>query len=280
MTILSACTTSALALALLVSCAADTDHGPKPTQDPDVELQDDKADGVSNRFTTIVGEIVPTQKVSSEIDWPDWFHGYTVELEAGSTMEIEVDASAEGPFRVYGPSHRTRWDGRPMFRRAMKRGWADLYAGRYTTRFDVEVEETGTYLVVYGPAYEWSADYTIGVRCAAGCRLPDQCFDDIECEDGDFCGDNGVRCITQPCDANYDVCQAAQELGSWCDRDSMCDDSFCGWGDDNVTRECKAFSQAGERCRGFVVPSARSFCAPGLTCVFPEPTNDVPGICE
>jgi hypothetical protein len=64
-----------------------------------------------------------------------------------------------------------------------------------------------------------------------------------------------------------------------CSSDSDCDDGFCGWAEDNNTRICKPYSQEGESCEGFVMPSHRSVCAPGLTCVFPEPTHDHPGTC-
>lgn len=64
-----------------------------------------------------------------------------------------------------------------------------------------------------------------------------------------------------------------------CETNDDCDDGFCGWADDNVSRVCKPWAQVGDSCEGFVLPSFRAWCAPGLTCEFSEPTFDVPGTC-
>ncbi|EDM76656.1 Kazal domain protein [Plesiocystis pacifica SIR-1] len=63
-----------------------------------------------------------------------------------------------------------------------------------------------------------------------------------------------------------------------CESDKDCKEGFCGWNDDS-SRVCKPWAQVGESCEGFVLPQFRAFCAPGLECEFPEPTNDVPGTC-
>lgn len=85
------------------------------------------------------------------------------------------------------------------------------------------------------------------------------------------CSDYGDCCFNV-----NDVC----ETGNECVQDSECSDGFCGWEDDNVTRVCKPFAGVGESCEGFVLPSYRSKCGPGLDCIFPEATHDVPGTCQ
>lgn len=70
------------------------------------------------------------------------------------------------------------------------------------------------------------------------------------------------------------------EVDASCTNDDECDDGeWCGWGDDNVTRECKPFVGEGESCNGFVLPAFRERCEPDLECECIEATCDAPGIC-
>jgi hypothetical protein len=64
-----------------------------------------------------------------------------------------------------------------------------------------------------------------------------------------------------------------------CASDDDCVDGFCGWTAED-TRVCRPFAQEGEHCEGFVVPEARTFCRPDLTCVFSEATGDAGGTCQ
>lgn len=158
--------------------------------------------------------------------------------------------------------------------------------------------------------------FKVAVRQAAGetssmkshyekgaCKKDGQCFSDAECSPYEYCGDNGVRCVTAPCDANYDVCLLKGgvndfclsgenmcwpglpcinnkcTLFSQCKSDADCSDGFCGWLPDGW-RGCRPYAQAGESCEGFTLPQYRSFCDPALTCVFSEATHDVPGTCQ
>ena len=66
-----------------------------------------------------------------------------------------------------------------------------------------------------------------------------------------------------------------------CNADSDCNGGFCGWTSSNA-RVCKPWGTEGAQCGGFVLPAARNFCAPALSCV-PDPndaTGDVPGTCR
>lgn len=85
------------------------------------------------------------------------------------------------------------------------------------------------------------------------------------------CSDYGDCCFNV-----NDVC----ETGNECVDDNECSDGFCGWEDDNTTRVCKAWGEVGDSCGGFVMPSYMSKCGPGLECIYPEPTHDVPGTCQ
>lgn len=265
-----------LSVSFLAACAVD-DHGPKPETNPDSSLLDNgKSDQVTRNYVSFEGSIEANASVDSSIDFPDWLHGYTFQAEAGDNVSVYMNTDEFGYFFVYGPSHRTAPDGTPRFRRALHRAYTDAASDGYRAGFELAAEESGTYLVVYGPAYSWNANYHIEINCA-DCRLPGQCLADNECASGEYCGDNGVRCITHPCTANYDVCQPLEEDGAWCDRDEVCE-GFCGW-DDNNDRLCKPWAQEGESCGGFVLPAFRNSCEPGLTCECVEPTCDVPGIC-
>ncbi len=92
-----------------------------------------------------------------------------------------------------------------------------------------------------------------------------QCWCDEKCSDYDDC-----------CFNVNDVCETAND----CVNDNDCADGFCGWGEDNTTRICKDWAGQGESCEGFVLPSFRAKCAPGLQCIQTEPTGDVPGTCN
>ena len=63
-----------------------------------------------------------------------------------------------------------------------------------------------------------------------------------------------------------------------CATNEECKDGFCGWNADGA-RVCRPWAQLGERCEGFVLPEARRFCAPELTCHFLESTGDAGGVC-
>ncbi len=163
------------AVLFVAACGADGDVetpvGDKPAANPDAELTG-KADRLSNWYTEIRGELVAGEVVEGEIGYPDWFHGYTVELEAGTTQRIRVQASAEGLVRLYGPSIATYSNGRPYFTRAAHRGnTAEELRGYHVAEFEFEVERSGTYLVVYGPRYVWNANYDVLAGCVAGCEV-------------------------------------------------------------------------------------------------------------
>lgn len=67
-----------------------------------------------------------------------------------------------------------------------------------------------------------------------------------------------------------------------CTLDTDCgSDGFCGWAPDNTSRVCRDWADEGDSCGGFVLPSYRSICEPGLTCLGnpSDPTGDIPGMC-
>ncbi len=272
--------TTVLALLLslgFVGACAPEDHGPKPETNPDSSLLDNgKADYLTRNYVSFEGGIDVNGSIDSTIDYPDWLHGYTFEAAAGDNLSVYINTDEFGYFFVYGPSHRTGWDGTPRFRESLHGAYTDESSDGFRAGYDISAAEAGTYMVVYGPAYAWSADYHIEINCA-DCAAPGACLADDECAIGEFCGDNGVRCIVAPCLANFDVCQAPQAPGDWCDRDEMCD-GFCGWDDANE-RVCKPWGQEGDSCGGFVLPASRNFCEPGLTCPCSEATCDLPGTC-
>jgi len=108
---------------------------------------------------------------------------------------------------------------------------------------------------------------------AAGSCSPEACGEYVpanSCQCDDACVDYG-----DCCDDVETVC--GDEPGDACASNDDCPE-FCGWNEDNL-RVCKPWAQVGESCEGFVLPSFRASCAPGLECDFPEPTFDVPGTC-
>ncbi|MFT7578426.1 MAG: hypothetical protein ACI9MR_000084 [Myxococcota bacterium] len=271
---------AALIGGLAMGCAESaSDTAEKPFADPDLSvLSVGKADGISKYLTTIVGSLNIDDHVDAEIDYPDWFHGYTMELTAGQTVEMHVAANAHGYVRVYGPATGEA-DGLPTFRRALYRAKTQRVAGQHSRAFEVEAPEDGTYMVVYGPQYVWEAKYSISVSCLGGCLPEDACLNDAECAEGEFCGHNGVFCITTPCDVSYNVCQPIEDDGQ-CENNDDCTDGFCGCTDSTCeTRECRPFSAEGERCGGFVRPPDVRVCAPEFRCVSPRFIADIPGNC-
>ena len=71
------------------ACGSDTPTDDnKPTVDPDSQFVDSRADGLSNHYTTIMGKVDPMDQVNASIDYPDYFHGYLIELEEGAEMSF------------------------------------------------------------------------------------------------------------------------------------------------------------------------------------------------
>ena len=296
-----------LALAIALSLAACVDAAPssKPDADPDAAtLSEGKADLVSNVWTTIAGTLTVDSSLKDTIDHPDWFRGYTMALEGGETLEFTVTATEEGWVRLYGPAHRFV-DGEPRFKRALVKSYANWNGSLYEARFEVSVNEPGTYMLLYGPRFVWQATYKMSATCTSGCLPKDACLDDAACGDDAYCGHNGVVCITAPCDASYDVCKPKQAVGGWCDRDAMCaapgtcdletstcvaasgcatnddcSDGFCGCVDASCSsRTCKPWQAEGESCGGYTLPHLYTQCDPALSCASPNWIADLPGIC-
>jgi len=64
-----------------------------------------------------------------------------------------------------------------------------------------------------------------------------------------------------------------------CAQDSDCEDGKWCRQTEQGSSVCVDFVTEGDRCEGFVLPSFRERCEPGLICVPTEPTGDAPGIC-
>lgn len=129
------------------------------------------------------------------------------------------------------------------------------------------------------------------------------CSDNSDCTDG-FCGwDNNNQRVCKPWGEEGDSCNGyvIPSARNFCDPsltcyqddptgdipgicvdacsdDSDCSDGFCGWGDAGE-RFCKPWGQVGDSCNGYVIPSARNFCDPALSCYQTDPTGDIPGVC-
>ena len=162
--------TALAALLVTVGCQAATgDDAPKTKTpaDPDAELTG-AADALSNRFTTVIGDIEVNGLVQGGIDYPDWYHGYHIDLTEGQQVQFTVWASATGLVRLYGPGIEDS-RGRYHYSRAVVRSHTDSRGDRYNVDFDFMAEQGGRYLLVYGPDYVWSADYELSTKCLVGC---------------------------------------------------------------------------------------------------------------
>ncbi|MCA9521420.1 MAG: hypothetical protein KC609_10630 [Myxococcales bacterium] len=289
---------AALACLMLVACSnannLDT-NGVKPDRDPDEGLVDNgKTDTLSNWYTTIVANIDVPGKYAGAISYPDWFHGVTLTLKAGDEVTISASTSAEGYFRVYGPSYRTLF-GRPLFKKPVFQTLtSDAGNGDFTASTTLKVKESGLYLLVYGPRYVWNAKYAVKVE-----PVPLGCGSDADCKDGEFC--QQVYCITTPCPAlcqpkggvnafctGPNMCQSGlacinnhctQLPFGGCESDDDCSDGFCGYTEDG-SRTCKPYQKEGESCGGFVPAHLYKQCAPELTCAAPPFIADGPGVCS
>ncbi len=301
-----------LAASMTVACTETlndlTDPNAKPFADPDIATtQGGKSDAVTKWYTRIMGELAVGDGVKDTIDYPDWFHGYTLELKGGTTIDFRVQATDDGYVRLYGPSRYDN-DGEPAFDHAVARGDTDPDGDYWGVEYTFEVPESGTYMLVYGPKWAWSATYKFEADCVAGCLPDDACESDDACNDDEFCGHNGVNCFAPPCDVSYDICQPRLGEGSWCQRDRVCGDGlvcldsacrvdpgpgdeqceshedcidgFCGYADNTgQVRVCKPYSPEGGSCGGFVQPSWVTMCSPDFDCVGPQFIADIPGSC-
>ncbi len=296
----------ALAFACADSVTDTTDpRGAKPEADPDVATIDGaKSDAVTEWFTTIKGALTLEDGIKDTIDWPDWFHGYTVEMTAGQTVQVRVQATEHGYVRMYGPSHRME-EGQPMFDKAVVKRKTDRDGDSYSDLFEYRADEDGTYMVVYGPQWAWTATYKFETVCTDGCEPDNTCEVDEQCTPEQYCKFNGVVCVTEPCDVSFSTCEDREKAGSPCIRDEACDagllciegactvnpescteDADCGeagfcacmdWNCDNT--QCKPYSPEGGHCGGFAPPQHISHCSPDFKCIGPNFIADMPGSC-
>lgn len=253
-------------LALSACAEGESDSGTKPQANLDAEHLEEKADGISNRWTTVISELPLNDSVEATIDYPDWFHGYTLSLEAGQEISLRVAVDEESMVRFYGPKTHTGWDGAPKFGRALLA--QDVPAG-YMLSFEYTAEEAGDFMVVVGPKYVWRANYSITTESEIRCESDDQCPSSMSCEH------NGVFCITSPCDVSYSVCVPREECAS----DEDCNSGWCAFTEDG-SRACKDYVKEGESCGGFRMAHFVDNCEPELICASPyDIVADVPGVC-
>ena len=287
---------------LTVLACADAQTSDKPASDPDQAVLSGKADGLSNYWTDIRGELAIGTRITESIDFPSYYFGRTVELHAGQRFQIDLSTNRKSLVRFYGPSNGS-YDGVFTFGAPLVKADTKKKSGKHSSSFAFDVPADGIYMLVYGPENVWAADYQIDVTCLGGCVSAEACEDDSVCQDGEFCGDNGVRCVRAPCDANFNVCQAKRGIGGTCSRDgecaagsacregvcaaqacaeeSDCDNGFCGCADVSCTgRICKDFAKEGESCGGFRMADRTRFCSSEFTCVAPyDIIADIPGHC-
>lgn len=287
---------------LTIGACADAASTDKPASDPDLAVVSAKADRVSNYWTDVRGELAIGTRIVESIDFPSYYFGRTTELRAGQRFQVDLVTNRKSLVRVYGPATGTI-DGLPVFGSSLVKADTRKVSGKQTSSFAFDVPADGTYMLVYGPENVWAADYQIDVTCLGGCQQADACEDDYACKPGQFCGDNGVRCVRAPCDANYNVCQAQHTIGGNCSRDaecgagsacrdnvcaaqlceaeSDCNNGFCGCSDSTCsTRICKNYAAEGESCGGFRMADRVRFCSSEFECVGPHDIiADIPGHC-
>jgi len=283
-----------------VGCA-DAASADKPASDP-VAVVSAKADRVSNYWTDIRGELAIGTRIVESIDFPSYYFGRTTELRAGQRFQVDLVTNRASLVRVYGAATGTV-DGLPVFGGSLVKADTRKVSGKHTSSFAFDVPADGVYMLVYGPKNVWAADYQIDVTCVGGCQQADACENDYECQAGQFCGDNGVRCVRAPCDANYNVCQAQHVGGGSCSRDAECgagfacrdnvcsaqlceteddcNNGFCGCSDTRcTTRICKNYAAEGESCGGFRMADRVRYCSSEFDCVAPyDIIADIPGHC-
>jgi hypothetical protein len=235
-----------IAAAMLTAACGEHNHpiDVKPAADPDDGLvsTDDRADRISNRYTSIVGTAEIGVRVEGTIDYPDWFHGYLVELEAGDEVRFRLTSGERSIVRLYGPARYVAWNGRPLFARHEVSEIMQPGGGSWATDFVYEPRESGLFLIVTGPLDVWSAKYDIELTCVGGGCMP-----------------------------QADTCQTNDD----------CEDGFCRFANAERTHmECVPYFGEGETCGGFVLPHTYQLCDPSLECVTRPYVADAPGTCR
>lgn len=181
----------------MVGCA-ETEEGTKPA--PDMPSQVDEKADVLTAFYTDFRQEVPMGEVVFDRYAPRGRHyyGYEMQLDEGDIVAISAGAVSprfDSVIGLYGP--KTDW------------GWGNVRAvnddseGTLDSRLDVEISESGTYLVLVRDYYWRRGEMFVSLDCLGGaCDEPedDVCGDyicAIYCENGNQLDHNG--CATCSC---------------------------------------------------------------------------------
>jgi len=232
------------------------------------------------------------------------------ELDVTGLWAAGSGAEATGKYYVVGPTRWWYgWDRANRLNSRQRYWFTEIQVGRVgATPEQLAAAEQAYHerQLIVSSESDAARDYTLS---ATNFFVPvpvlpsDACLSHVECGEGEHCGDNGARCITFPCDVNYDVCKPQEASGGYCEDaqfcqagldcidnlcslprdecavDADCDNGFCGWawGGERI---CKAWGQEGDACEGWPSLGAVVFCEPHLTCTNPVPyLADLGGIC-
>ena len=132
------------------------------------------------------------------------------------------------------------------------------------------------------PAWDIVSSVNVVSSCFAGGFITDVDFyKQLHCKVNDpFCPRairTHVATVQFGCDNEV---ISAQCLLNTCSDDTNCETGqWCRQTTTEGVSTCVDFSQEGERCEGFTLPSFQERCEPGLLCVHKELTFDAPGTC-
>lgn len=157
---------AALAMFLFTACGDQTMPAVPADFDPTSDLSSDaKADKLTKWYMDTLGEMPLNQVVKGTSDYGSPLHGRTMTLNQGDRIALKAEGNYWGYLAIYGPQPKSgKWG------KAKQWDWIgwNSTAQQYTAKFPVDIQKTGTYLVVIGSLWSYSYDYSVSADCIHG----------------------------------------------------------------------------------------------------------------
>lgn len=169
-----------LAAALLSAGCGQTQRDPQMPPLPQGANEDGladtlgmKADGLTNWFVVEKGTLDLGATVTGLTSPKEWFHGYTIKLDAGTTLGLEAFGGGWGNLHLYMQGRNGKY-GAPVKRAYLA---YDAKTQGYRATFAYTAKSAGVYLVVIGSYWSSNYKYEVVASCKGGCPVKPHCVE-------------------------------------------------------------------------------------------------------